>query len=98
MRLDGKVAIITGAARGRGAANARLFVPEGPKVVLADLWDDEGEDHPPALGPAGVYQPLDDSPTAEWATAVDKPPETSGGVDVLVNNAAIHHVVPIEQE
>jgi len=98
MRLDGKVAIITGAARGQGAAHARLFVAEGAKVLLADVMDDEGAAVADELGPAAAYRHLDVSSQADWEAAIAAASERFGGVDVLVNNAAIHHVQPIEHE
>ncbi len=98
MRLDGKVALITGAARGQGAAHARLFVAEGARVVLADVMDDEGAAVAGALGPAAAYRHLDVSSQPDWEAAVAEGVARFGGIDVLVNNAAIHHVRPIEQE
>jgi len=58
-RLDGKVALVTGAARGQGAAEARLFVAEGARVLLGDVLDDEGAAVAKELGDAAVYRHLD---------------------------------------
>ena len=58
-RLDGKVVIITGAARGQGAAEARLFVAEGARVMLGDVLDTEGEALAAELGEAACYRRLD---------------------------------------
>jgi 3alpha(or 20beta)-hydroxysteroid dehydrogenase len=98
MRLDGKVAIITGAARGQGAAHARLFVAEGAKVLLADVMDAEGAAVADELGPAAAYRHLDVSSQPDWQAAVGDASARFGGIDVLVNNAAVHHVAPIEHE
>jgi 3alpha(or 20beta)-hydroxysteroid dehydrogenase len=87
--LDGKVAIITGAARGQGAAAARLFVAEGARVVIGDILDDVGKELADSLGAAAVYRHLDVSSEDDWKTVVGEAVETLGGVHVLVNNAGI---------
>jgi 3alpha(or 20beta)-hydroxysteroid dehydrogenase len=87
-RLEGKVALITGAARGQGAAEARLFVQEGAKVLLTDVLDEAGEALARELGPAARYQHLDVSREDEWARAVSAA-ERLGRLNVLVNNAAV---------
>lgn len=87
--LDGKLAIITGAARGQGAASARLFVAEGARVVIADVLDDLGKELAESLGEAAVYRHLDVSSEDDWASVVNEAVETLGGVDILVNNAGI---------
>lgn len=88
-RLDGKVAIITGAARGQGAAEARLFAAEGARVVLADVLDDEGKAVAAEIGDAAVYTHLDVTDEGRWADAVALAERTFGPVTVLVNNAGI---------
>lgn len=98
MRLEGRVAIITGAARGQGEAHARLFVAEGARVLLGDVLDDAGRGVAASLGDAAVYRHLDVTDEADWAAAVDEVQAAFGGIDVLVNNAAVHHVAPIEEE
>jgi 3alpha(or 20beta)-hydroxysteroid dehydrogenase len=90
-RLDGKVAIITGAARGQGAAEARLFVAEGASVVLADVLDDEGQAVAAELGAAATYVHLDVTDEDQWQAAVALAEERYGPVTVLVNNAGILH-------
>jgi 3alpha(or 20beta)-hydroxysteroid dehydrogenase len=94
-RLAGKVALITGAAQGQGAAAARAFVAEGAKVVVADIADDAGKaltDELNAATPdAAYYRHLDVSSETEWESAVNEAVETFGGIDVLVNNAGILH-------
>jgi 3alpha(or 20beta)-hydroxysteroid dehydrogenase len=90
-RLDGKVALITGAARGQGAATARRFVEEGARVVITDVLDDEGKQLADELGDAAQYQHLDVSEEDEWAATID----AVGQVTVLVNNAGILHFAPL---
>jgi 3alpha(or 20beta)-hydroxysteroid dehydrogenase len=87
--VDGKVAIITGAARGQGAAAARLFVAEGAKVLIGDVLDDLGTALADELGDAAIYRHLDVSNEDDWQGAVDEAVQTFGTVDVLVNNAGI---------
>ena len=87
--LDGKVAIITGAARGQGAAAARLFVEQGARVVIADVLDDIGKELAESLGAAAIYRHLDVASEDDWRTVVGEVVETLGGVQVLVNNAGI---------
>jgi 3alpha(or 20beta)-hydroxysteroid dehydrogenase len=87
--LDGKVAIVTGAARGTGEATARLFVAEGAKVVLSDIRDDLGEGVARELGDAACYVHLDVTSETDWQRAVGVATGRFGSLDVLVNNAAI---------
>src|SRR4051812_1724483 len=88
-QLDGKTAVITGAARGQGAAAARLFVKEGARVVIGDVLDDVGKELAESLGEAAIYRHLDVSAEDDWAAVVDEAVESLGGVQVLVNNAGI---------
>jgi 3alpha(or 20beta)-hydroxysteroid dehydrogenase len=97
-RLDNKVALITGGARGQGAAEARLFLREGAKVVITDVLDDDGEVLAKDLGDGVRYQHHDVTDPTGWAAAAALAVETFGTLDVLINNAGIHHVTPIEQE
>lgn len=87
--LDGRVAIVTGAARGTGAATARRFVDEGAQVLLADVLDDQGQEVAAELGDRAVYQHLDVTRPDDWAAAVAAVIEQFGDPGVLVNNAAI---------
>jgi 3alpha(or 20beta)-hydroxysteroid dehydrogenase len=87
--LEGKVAIVTGAARGQGAAAARLFVAEGARVVIGDVLDDLGKELAESLGDTAIYRHLDVSCEDDWRAVVDEAVQTLGGVDVLVNNAGI---------
>ena len=96
-RLDGKVAIVTGAARGIGAEAARVFVREGAHVLLGDVRDELGEKTAAELGPAALYQRLDVRREEDWAAAVAAARERFGALHVLVNNAAILEVATIEE-
>ena len=92
MRLQGKVAIITGGARGQGAAEARMFAREGAKVVFGDVLDDEGRQVEAEIGAAGgeaVYVRLDVTDEDSWREAVGTAVSRFGKVDILVNNAGI---------
>lgn len=88
-RLEGKVAIISGGARGMGAATSRLFAAEGAKVAIADLLDDTGAALAAELGDAARYYHLDVTSEASWADAVAQVEADHGPVDVLVNNAGV---------
>ncbi|WP_053363415.1 glucose 1-dehydrogenase [Bacillus sp. FJAT-27251] len=88
-RLAGKVAIITGGARGMGASHARLFVKEGAKVVIADILEEEGLALAAELGENAKFTKLDVTNKANWEQAVALAEETFGPVNVLVNNAGI---------
>lgn len=88
-RLDGKVAIVTGGARGMGAEQARRFVAEGARVVVGDVLDTEGEAVAAGLGDAAVYAHLDVSSEESWAAAVKTAHEAFGPVAILVNNAGV---------
>jgi len=88
-RLDGKVALITGAARGQGEAEARRFVAEGAQVVVSDVLDRDGETLATELGDAARYVHLDVPSAEDWADAVDAVRASPGTLDVLVNNAGI---------
>ncbi len=94
-RLDGKVAIVTGAARGLGAAIAEAFVAEGARVVLADVLAGEGRSVADGLGPAARFVTLDVADEAGWQAAVDSTIAELGALDVLVNNAAILRLGPL---
>lgn len=93
MRMTGKVAMISGAASGMGAATARLFAAEGAKaVVVADILDQEGKEVVAEIGKAGghaSYIHLDVTDEAQWKAAVERTVAAHGKLDVLVNNAGI---------
>ncbi|HKW95209.1 MAG TPA: glucose 1-dehydrogenase [Methylomirabilota bacterium] len=100
-KLDGKVALISGGARGQGAAEAETFVREGAKVVFGDVRDDEGRKVEAAIRAGGgqaTYVHLDVSSEADWQKAVQAAVERYGKLDILINNAAITIPrVPIEE-
>ena len=92
MRLEGKVAIISGGARGMGAAEARMFSREGARVVIGDLLEEEGLKVVAEIGEAGgeaLFVRLDVTDESSWQSAVEAAVERFGKVDILVNNAAI---------
>lgn len=88
-RLAGKVALVTGAAGGQGAAAARRFVAEGAQVVIADVRDEEGKALADELG--AHYRHLDVSDEDEWTAAVAEVVDVYGPPTVLVNNAGVLH-------
>ena len=88
-RLDGKVALISGAARGIGAETARLMVEAGARVVIGDVLDERGRETARALGDAALYHHLDVTRADDWTAAVAATVARFGGVDILVNNAGM---------
>jgi cyclopentanol dehydrogenase len=100
-KLDGKVALISGGARGQGAAEAETFTREGARVVFGDVRDDEGRKVEATIRAAGgeaTYLHLDVTSEADWKTAVQTAVDRYGKLDILVNNAAITIPrVPIEE-
>ncbi|MEV6538617.1 glucose 1-dehydrogenase [Streptomyces sp. NPDC051665] len=88
-KLDGRVVIVTGAARGQGEQEARLFAAEGAKVVVADVLDEQGEALAKELGASASYVHLDVGEEADWSAAVGAAKEAYGRIDGLVNNAGI---------
>ena len=87
-RLEGKTALITGGARGQGAAEARLFAEEGANVLLTDVLDEDGERTADIIG--GTFLHHDVTSEDEWAAAVAHAVGLHGGIDILVNNAGIY--------
>ncbi|WP_027794456.1 glucose 1-dehydrogenase [Paraburkholderia acidipaludis] len=90
MKLQNKVVLVTGAARGQGAAEARRFVAEGAKVVLADVLDEEGQRLAAQLEDQAIYQHLDVTSDPSWVAAIERTERVFGRCDVLVNNAGIY--------
>ncbi len=88
-KLEGKVALITGAARGQGEAEARLFVKEGARVVVGDVRDELGKAVAESLGDAAIYLHHDVTRPESWAEAVAAAQEAFGKLTILVNNAGI---------
>lgn len=88
-RLAGKVVLITGGARGMGAATTRLFVAEGAKVAISDVLDEAGQALAAELGEATRYYHLDVTDEAAWAGVVARVEADLGEIDALVNNAGI---------
>lgn len=97
MRLEGKSALITGAARGIGKAFAEVYVREGASVAIADIDLKGAQAVASELHPQAVAVQMDVSDTASIARAVAEVCELSGGIDILVNNAAIFDLAPIDE-
>ena len=87
--LDGKVALITGGARGMGAAHVRTFVAQGAQVVLGDVLVEEGERLSEELGESCRFVRHDVTDEGDWSAIVEHTAAEFGGLDVLVNNAGI---------
>ena len=88
-RLKGKVVLISGGARGQGAAEARLFVAEGARVVIGDVLEPEGRQLTSELGDAAVFVRQDVTQERDWETAINAA-DKLGGLHGLVNNAGIY--------
>ena len=100
MRLEGKVALITGAASGIGAASARLFAEEGAKVCIADVDEEKGRQAASSIDESGndvFFKKLDITSEDDWASGVNKVVTRYGKLNVLVNCAAIPHVGTVEE-
>lgn len=100
MRLEGKVALITGGSRGQGATEAELFVREGAKVVIADILEPEGNAVVAQIREGGgdaSFIKLDVTSEDNWHDAVEFTLNTYGRLDILINNAAIYKRTPIVQ-
>jgi 3alpha(or 20beta)-hydroxysteroid dehydrogenase len=100
-RLTGKTALITGGARGQGAAHGRRLAEEGAAVILGDVLEDAGQAHVRELRAAGHdihFQRLDVTAPEDWNAAVQAAESRFGQLDVLVNNAGVVRVAPIVDE
>jgi len=92
MRLEGKVALISGGARGMGAEEARIFAREGAKVIIGDISEKDGKAVEAQISEAGgqaLFVRLDVTEESDWTNAVDQAVSRYGKLDVLVNNAGI---------
>ena len=92
MRLEGKVALISGGARGMGATEAKLFAGEGAKVVIGDVLDEEGIAVAAQIAESGgdaTFVHLDVTSEEDWRRAVETAISRFGKLEVLVNNAGI---------
>ena len=100
MRLENKVALISGGARGMGAVEAKLFAKEGAKVIIGDMLEDEGRKVEAEINEAGgvcVFVTLDVSDEDAWRKAVDEAVSRYGKLDILVNNAGIYRAHNVEE-
>jgi len=100
MRLEGKVALISGGARGMGAEEARLFAREGAKVVIGDVLEEEGRQTEAEINETGgecVFVPLDVTDESHWKYAVSAAVARFGRLDILVNNAGIFRTERVEE-
>jgi 3(or 17)beta-hydroxysteroid dehydrogenase len=88
-RLDGKVALISGAARGIGAETARLMIEAGAKLAIGDVLDERGRETARGFGDAAIYVHLDVTSEADWQAAIDAVVGRFGKLDILVNNAGL---------
>jgi 3alpha(or 20beta)-hydroxysteroid dehydrogenase len=91
-RLDGKVALITGGARGMGASEAQLFIDEGARVVITDILDDDGKKTAQRLSPDGskcAFLHHDVTKEDDWNAVMKEALDAFGQIDILVNNAGI---------
>ena len=99
-RLSGKVALISGAARGMGESEARLFAREGAQVVLGDILEDQGRvavEDIAQQGGTATFVPLDVTHEQDWQRAVETAEQTYGRLDILVNNAGIVRMAPLDE-
>ena len=88
-RLDGKIALISGAGRGIGAATAKLMVEAGAKVIIGDIIEKQGRELAENLGPNASFVRLDVTMEEDWERAVDLAQSSFGGLDILANNAGL---------
>lgn len=93
-KLDGKVALITGGARGIGAEDARVLAAEGAKIVVCDILDTDGEELAQQVG--GAYHHLDVTNESQWQSAIAFAEKTFGPVDILINNAGVVGFTPLD--
>ena len=100
MRLEGKVALISGGARGMGAAEAKLFSREGAKVVIADVLDTEGRQTEAEINETGgdaIFVTLDVTRQSDWDDVISRTVQQFGRLDIIVNNAGVASRTSIEE-
>ena len=93
-RLQGRIAIITGAAQGMGAEHARAFIAEGARVVLTDLQEPAGQALAAELGPNALFVRHDVSKAQDWDAVIAATRTAFGPANVLINNAAMYFICP----
>lgn len=96
--LDGKVALVSGAARGQGLATATVLADSGASVMLTDVLDEAGVSAAAGIGPRARYRHLDVSDEGCWAQAVDATLDDFGRLDILVNNAGVWRTASLYEE
>ncbi|MFE2166196.1 SDR family NAD(P)-dependent oxidoreductase [Streptomyces sp. NPDC059447] len=96
--LEGKVVLVTGAGRGQGAAEARLFAEAGARVVVTDVREEEGREVAASLGDQGLYVRHDVTDAESWAGVVEAAVAAFGTVSALVNNAALWRTAHVEKQ
>jgi 3alpha(or 20beta)-hydroxysteroid dehydrogenase len=96
-KLDGKVAIVTGAARGMGATHSRRFVAEGARVAMTDRDREAGQAEASAIGPSARFYEHDVTRADSWRQLIEEVEADFGPVDILVNNAGIGYSVHIDR-
>lgn len=99
-RLDGKVALISGGARGQGASEGKLFAREGAKIILGDVLDTEGQQtvrEIQAAGGSAAYVHLDVTKESDWQQAIDTALRSFGKLNILINNAGILYMAGLEE-
>ncbi|MGF1475879.1 MAG: L-iditol 2-dehydrogenase [Geminicoccaceae bacterium] len=95
MKLEGKTAVVTGGARGIGRAIAEAYVAEGARVMVADILSDEAEATAKAIGESAASVRLDVTDQSSIDAMVQRTEETFGGIDILVNGAAVFDMAPV---
>ncbi|CAM5656149.1 oxidoreductase [Streptomyces spiroverticillatus] len=96
--LEGKVVVVTGAGRGQGATEARLFAEAGARVVVTDLREDEGQEVAKSLDGQGLFVRHDVADAESWAEVTRAALDAFGRIDALVNNAALWRTAPVDEE
>ncbi len=96
-KLQGKIAIITGAAQGMGAEHARVFVAEGARVVLTDLQEQAGQALAAELGANALFVRHDVSKAQDWDAVLAATRAAFGPANVLINNAAMYFIGPVDE-